>query len=84
MNGLLLYNKYDYEKNRRFAGLLCEKGKAFDLSLSLCFTDEAETLSRIFKAGDPPKALDPASIFSPIELILSAFLRGLIVSVVVT
>ena len=59
MNGLLLYNKYDYEKNRRFAGLLCEKGKAFDLSLSLCFTDEAETLSRIFKAGDPSKALDP-------------------------
>ncbi len=59
MNGLLLYNKYDYGKNRRFAELLCEKGKAFGLSLTICFTDEADRLARIFQTGDPSEACDP-------------------------
>ena len=59
MNGLLLYNKYDYGKNRRFAELLCERGKAFGLSMTICFTDEADRLARIFQTGDLSQACDP-------------------------
>ena len=40
MNGLILYNQYDYEKNIRFAELLTEHGKACGLRLSVCFTED--------------------------------------------
>ncbi|HAG69704.1 MAG TPA: hypothetical protein DCL38_07000 [Lachnospiraceae bacterium] len=54
INGIILYNKRDYEKNIRFAQMLAEHGRASGLELSVAFTEEliynGELLSSL---GDP-------------------------------
>ena len=46
-SGFLLYNKEDYSKNKRFADLLIEYGKASDFDLSVLFTEDLS-----FHTGD--------------------------------